>query len=374
MNMNHEYRTPPPHNQEGIGRRILVINPGSTSTKIAVFEDDKPILHKTLRHSSQEIGKFPTITSQYEFRKGAILQELKEAGINSEEFSAVIGRGGLIKPIESGVYEVNDAMKKDLVKGIMGQHASNLGGLIADDIAREIKDAKALIADPVVVDELEDVARVSGHPLMPNISIFHALNQKAIGRKFAKDTNRKYEDLNLIVAHLGGGISIGAHKKGKVVDVNNALNGSGPFSPERSGTLPAYKLAELCFSGEYKIEEISAMITGKGGIVAHLGTNEMPEAQKRVIDGDKHAELVLYAMGYNIAKAIGAAFVALKGEVDAILLTGGIAYNNLIVGYIKQHADCLGKIFVYPGEDEMGALAMNALGVLRGEMKCKVYE
>ncbi|MCL2074482.1 MAG: butyrate kinase [Marinilabiliaceae bacterium] len=355
-------------------RRILVINPGSTSTKIAVFEEDKQVFQKTLRHSSQEIGKFPTIASQYEFRKEAILCELKEAGINCDDFCVVIGRGGLVKPIESGVYEVNDIMKNDLINGKMGQHASNLGGLIADDIAQNIKGAKALIADPVVVDELEDIARISGHPLLPNISIFHALNQKAIGRKFAKDIGKSYDDLNLIVAHLGGGISVGVHKKGKVVDVNNALNGSGPFSPERSGTLPALKLAQLCFSGDYKIEDISAMITGKGGIVAHIGTNEMPLAEQKANDGDNQAELVLHAMGYNIAKAIGSAFVVLKGDVDAILLTGGIAYSDMIVGYIKQYADCLGKIFVYPGEDEMGALAMNAFGVLTGEMKCKVYE
>ena len=352
--------------------KILAINPGSTSTKIAVFEDDKPILQKTLRHSSDEIGKFPTIASQYEFRKEAILNELKAVQINVSELNAVIGRGGLVKPIESGVYEVNDALKHDLINAKM-KHASNLGGLIADDIAREINGAKAYIADPVVVDELEDVARVSGHPLFERVSIFHALNQKAIGRKYAKDIGRNYEDLNLVVAHLGGGISVGAHRKGRVVDVNNALNGSGPFSPERSGTLPAFQLAELCFNGNKNLDEINSMITGKGGVVAHLGTNEMPVATQRAKDGDKYAELVVNAMAYNIAKSIGSAFVALKGEVDAILLTGGIAFNETVVSQIKQHINCLGNVAVYPGEDEMWALAVNALGALAGELKCKEY-
>jgi len=352
--------------------KILVINPGSTSTKIAVFEENKPILLKTLRHSSQEIGQFPSIASQYEFRKETILKELKDAEININDFNAIIGRGGIVRPIESGVYEINESLINDLINAKM-QHASNLGGLIANDIAREISGAKAYIADPVVVDELDDVARISGHPLMPNISIFHALNQKAIGRRFAKENSQVYENLNLIIAHLGGGISVGAHKKGRVIDVNNALNGSGPFSPERSGTLPALQLAELCFSGKYKIEEISTMITGKGGMVAHLGTNEMPTVVEKAEKGDNHASFLLYAMGYNIAKAIGAAYVTLKGEVDGIILTGGIAHNEYVVKYIMEHAECLGKVTVYPGEDEMSALASNALGVLRGEMVCKVY-
>ena len=353
--------------------KILAINPGSTSTKIAVYEDDKPVFQKTLRHSSQEIGEFPTVPSQFEFRKNAILSELYDAGIKSDDFDAVVGRGGVIKPIESGVYEVNDALKQDLINSRMGQHASNLGGLIAEDIAREINNARAFIADPVVVDELDDIARISGHPLLPNISIFHALNQKAIGRKFAKETGKKYEELNLIIAHLGGGISVGAHKQGRIVDVNNALNGSGSFSPERAGTLPALQLAELCFSGKYTIEEVRAMITGKGGLVAHLGTNEAHTAAARAKEGDKKADLVLHAMAYQIAKSIGATYAALKGKTDGIILTGGIAYNEFVVSYIKEYIDCFGKITIYPGEDEMEALAVNALNVLKGEIECKNY-
>ena len=354
--------------------KILIINPGSTSTKIAVYEDDKSVFQKTLRHSSKEIDGFPTVPSQFEFRKNAILNELRDAGIKPDDFAAVVGRGGVVKPIESGVYEVNDALKEDLINSKMGQHASNLGGLIAENIAHEIKGARAFIADPVVVDELDDVARISGHPLLPNQSIFHALNQKAVGRKFAKETGKKYEELNLIIAHLGGGISVGAHKKGRIVDVNNALNGSGSFSPERAGTLPALQLAELCFSGKYTIEEVRAMITGKGGLVAHLETNDAQTAAKRAKDGDKNAEIVLHAMAYQIAKSIGAAYTVLKGQIDGIILTGGIAHNEFVVNYIKEYADCLYKITVYPGEDEMEALAVNALSVLKGEMECKTYK
>ena len=354
--------------------KILVINPGSTSTKIAVYEDDKPVFQKTLRHSTQEIGEFPNIPSQFEFRKSAILKELQDAGIKSDDFAAVIGRGGLVKPIESGVYEVNDALKEDLTIGKMGQHASNLGGLIAEDIACEIKGARAFIADPVVVDELDDIARISGHPLLPNISIFHALNQKAVGRKFAKETGKKYEELNLIIAHLGGGISVGAHKQGRVVDVNNALDGSGSFSPERAGTLPALQLAELCFSEKYTIDEVRTMITGKGGLVAHLGTNDAQTAVKIANEGNKEAELVLHAMAYQIAKSIGAAYAVLKGQIDGVILTGGIAYNEFVVNYIKEYINCFGKITVYAGEDEMEALAVNALSVLRGEIECKTYK
>ncbi len=353
--------------------KILVINPGSTSTKIAVFENEKSVFLKTLRHPSDIIDAFPNIASQYEFRKGAILRELQNSEIDINEINAVVGRGGLVKPIESGVYEVNEALKRDLVKGVMGQHASNLGGLIADDIAKDIPAARAFIADPVVVDELEDLARITGHPLMPRQSKFHALNQKAVSRRFAQSIEKKYEDINLIVAHLGGGISVGAHRKGRIIDVNNALDGFGPFSPERAGTVPAGRLIDICFSGNYTESEVRAMITGKGGLVAHLNTNQAQEAAEWANNGNEHARLILKAMGYQVGKAIGGALVVLKGEVDGIILTGGIAHNKLIVGYIKEYIDFIGKVTIYPGEDEMEALALNALGVLRGELECKNY-
>ncbi|MGM0377267.1 MAG: butyrate kinase [Bacteroidota bacterium] len=353
---------------------ILVINPGSTSTKIAVFENIKSVLLKTLRHSSEDLAQFNDIPSQYEFRKESILNELIAADIDIDNIDAVVGRGGLLRPIPSGVYEVNETMKNDL-KNRSGkqQHASNLGGLIADDIARSLSKARAFIADPVVVDELQDVARITGLPDLPRQSIFHALNQKAVARNYAKSVERSYEDLNLIIAHLGGGISVGAHWKGNVVDVNNALDGFGPFSPERAGTLPSGGLVDMCFSGAFSHDEMRKKVTGKGGLMAHLGTNQAHEAEEMALKGDKHADIVLHAMAYQVAKNIGGCMMVLKGNVDAVILTGGMAQNDTVVKYIRQYIDWIGNIKIYPGEDEMSALAMNALEVLRGERECKVY-
>jgi butyrate kinase len=354
--------------------KVLAINPGSTSTKIAVFRGTKSIFLKNIKHSSEDIRKFPKIADQFEFRKEIILKELREAEIDINKISAVVGRGGLINPIESGVYEVNEKMKDDIKSCRMGEHASNLGALIADDIARSLPHAKAYIADPVVVDELQDVARVAGHPLFKRVSIFHALNQKAIARAHAKSLDRKYEELNLIVAHLGGGISVGAHHKGRVIDVNNALDGDGPFSPERAGTLPAGQLAKLCFSGQYTYDEVKKMITGQGGLVAHAGTNDAYEVEMKAKAGDPKSILLQSAMAYNIGKAIGAMIAVLKGKVDAIILTGGIAHNPDLVDYVKDMVGFAAPVAVYPGEDEMQALAMNGLMVLRGEVQPKTYE
>lgn len=354
--------------------RILSINPGSTSTKIAVYLGDKAVFLKNIKHSADELKDFKKITDQYSFRKEIVLKELVEAGINIEKLHAVVGRGGLIKPIESGVYEVNERMKEDLRKGVLGEHASNLGGLIADDVAKSIPNCRAFIADPVVVDELQDVARISGHPKFDRISIFHALNQKAIARTHAESIDKKYEDLNLIVAHLGGGISVGAHRKGRVVDVNNALDGEGPFSPERSGTLPAGCLARACFSGEYTLDDIKKMITGKGGFVAYFGTNNAYEIELRAKDGDQQAILIQNAMSYQVAKEIGAMAAVLHGRVDAILLTGGIAHNPMLVEYVKNMVEFIAPVVVYPGEDEMKALSMNGLMALTGKVELKVYQ
>ncbi len=354
--------------------RILVINPGSTSTKIAVYRETKPRLVETIRHSPEELERFEHITDQYEFRKKIILGELRKSREKIDEITAVIGRGGMIKPVESGVYEVNEAMKRDLIKGVMGEHASNLGGLIADDIARSLPHARAFIADPVVVDELQDLARVAGHPLFERKSIFHALNHKAIARIYAQQIGREYEELNLIIAHLGGGITVGAHRKGRVIDVNQGLDGDGPFSPERSGTLPVGDLARLCFSGKYTLEDVKKMITGKGGLVAYLGTNDVYQINLKAEAGDKKAAFLLDALAYQVSKEIGAFSVVLKGEVDAILITGGLAYNERIVDFIKVMVAHIARIVVFPGEDEMKALAMNALQVLRGEKECKVYK
>ena len=354
--------------------KILAINPGSTSTKIAVFENTKALLVKTLRHSSEELKPFKTIVDQYEFRKNIILEELKNSGFDITCLDAIVGRGGLLKPILSGVYEVNDRMKEDLRIGVQGQHASNLGGLIADEIAKMAPNAKAYIADPVVVDELSDEARVTGHPIFKRVSIFHALNQKAIARTHARAIGRPYEELNFVVAHLGGGISIGAHHKGKVIDVNNALDGAGPMSPERSGSLPAGQLTDLCFSGKYTIEQIKKMITGEGGLMAHLGTNQAYEVEKMVEQGNAKAKLIQDAMCYQIAKWIGSMATVLKGEVHGILLTGGMANNKYLCDYVREMVSYIAPVFIYPGEDEMGALAANGLMVLQGEVAPKVYE
>jgi butyrate kinase len=353
---------------------LLAINPGSTSTKIAVFRNTKEVFLKNIKHTCEEIHGFEKITDQYEFRKSIILAELKNADINVNNIQIVVGRGGLIKPIRSGVYEVNESMIRDLKVGVLGQHASNLGGLIAHDIAKSLPSARAFIADPVVVDELEDIARISGHPLFERISIFHALNQKAIARQHARAVAQKYEALNLIVAHLGGGISVGAHYQGRVIDVNQALDGDGPFSPERSGSLPVGALVKLCFSGTYTEKDILKMITGKGGLVAYLGTNDAYEVEKRALAGDQKAHIVYDAMAYQVAKEIGAMSTVLKGNVDAILLTGGIAYGKPFVDKVTERVRHISPVYVYPGEDEMRALAMNGLMVMKGETEPLVYE
>jgi len=354
-------------------RLILAINPGSTSTKFSLFEEENLVFEKNLRHTTEELKGFEKITDQFHFRKDLIMNELSARKINLKSITAVVGRGGLVKPIESGIYPVNNRMKEDLIAGLMGQHASNLGGLIAADIASELPSAVAYIVDPVVVDELLDVARISGHPLIERRSIFHALNQKAIARIYADSINRKYEDLNLIIAHMGGGVSVGAHMKGRVVDVNNALDGDGPFSPERAGGLPSGQLAELCFSGKLSHYEVKSMLTGKGGMVAYLGTNSFIEVCKMANNGDKKAILIIDAASYQVSKQIGAMAAVLQGKVDAIILTGGLAFEEDYVNCIKKRVDFISTVKVYPGEDEMKALAYNGLLALDGKIGIKTY-
>lgn len=352
--------------------KILTINPGSTSTKVAVFLNDAELFSKTLRHSAEEIGRYPTILDQLNFRRDVILDAIEASGISLDSLDAVIGRGGMLKPIPSGTYLVNDAMIDSIRHRPTGQHASNLGALLAAEIA-ERAGVKAYIADPVVVDELQPVARLTGLPEITRASIFHALNQKAVARLYAERAGKRYEDMNIIVAHLGGGISIGTHLKGEVVDVNNALDGEGPFSPERAGSLPSLALADLCFSGKYTRAEMAKKISGKGGVVAHLGTNDMREVEKRVKEGDEHARLVVEAMAYGIGKSIGAAATVLKGKVDAIIITGGIAYDKFVVEYIKEMVAFIAEVVVMPGENELEALAMNARLVLENKITPKIY-
>jgi butyrate kinase len=354
-------------------RLILAINPGSTSTKFALFEEDFLLFEKILRHSAEELADYTRITDQFHFRRDLIMKELAGRHTDFQAIAAVVGRGGLVKPIESGIYEVNTRMKDDLTAGILGEHASNLGGLIAEDIASSLPGAKAYIVDPVVVDELEPVARLSGHPAIERISIFHALNQKAVARTYAVSVNREYEEMNLVVVHMGGGISVGAHKKGRVTDVNNAFNGDGPFSPERSGGLPSGQLVDLCFSGSYSHQEIKSMITGKGGIVAYLGTNNFIEVYKMAYNGDQKAILITEAIAYQIAKEIGAMAAALEGKVDAIILTGGLAYQESHVEKIRKMVEFIAEVAVFPGEDEIKALAFNGLLALDGKIEIRKY-
>ena len=352
---------------------ILAINPGSTSTKVAIYQDDKAVRELTLRHSTEELAPFAGVLDQFDFRKQIILDAMKEAGVTLSDIDAVIGRGGLIKPVKSGVYEVNETMIDDIRHRPVGQHASNLGALLAYDIAREAG-AKAYMADPVVVDELQDVARITGHPDIERVSIFHALNQKAMARAYAEKRGVRYEDLNLIVVHLGGGISVGAHRKGEVIDVNNALDGEGPFSPERAGGLPALAVAKWAASGKYDIRQIAKFINSRGGFVAHFGTNSAMEISKRAEEGDQRAALVHDAMCYNVGKAVGAMATVLKGQVDAIILTGGIAHDKYVCKYIGDMVSFIAEVVVMPGENELEALAGNALRVLEGKLTPRVYE
>ncbi len=351
---------------------ILAINPGSTSTKISLYNGAEEVFTKTLRHSSEEIGGFEKVIDQFKFRETTIVAALEESGIKLEDLTAVVGRGGLLRPIASGVYAVNEEMVEDLKSAKYGEHASNLGGIIALEISKRVG-CPAYIADPVVVDEMCDVARVGGHPMFPRLSIFHALNHKATAKLYAKEIGRDYNELNLVVAHLGGGCSIAAHSKGKVVDVNNALMGEGPFSPERTGGISAMQLAKVCFSGEYTHEEIKKIISGKGGIVAHLGTNSFKDVDDMVAAGDPKATLISDAFVYNVAKAIGGMAAALSGNVDGIVVTGGIAYGKLIMQQLTDMVKFIAPVRIYPGEDEMDALVKNALAVIEGREEVKQY-
>ncbi|MFR9651041.1 MAG: butyrate kinase [Rikenellaceae bacterium] len=351
---------------------ILSINPGSTSTKYALYSGEELLFESTLRHSAADIARFSAVVDQREWRESLILDELKSRGVELSSLRAVVGRGGLIKPIAGGIYEVNDALYNDTVNAT-AEHACNLGALIARSIAECSDEAKAYIADPVVVDEMDEVAHLGGHPLLPRHSVFHALNSKAVAHRYAKDSGVSYEGMNLIVAHLGGGVSVSAHRAGRVVDTTNALSGNGAFSPERSGRVEPMQLVEMCFSGEYSREQIGKMLIGAGGVVAHLGTNSMAEVVDRAQSGDEQAAKVMEAFVYNVAKDIGAMSTVLKGAVDAIIITGGVAYNDSIFNLLESRIKWIANIIRYPGEDELEALAMSALEVLRGEREALEY-
>lgn len=352
---------------------ILVINPKNTSSKIAVYKDTKLCFLKTIRYTDEQIAACGSIPGQIEMRKNAILKELKDNDININKLEIVIARGGLIKPVRSGVYKVNDLLKEDLLKGVMGMHATNLGGIIASDIAA-MNNALPLIADPVVVDELSDVARISGHPMFERKSIFHALNQKVVARKYAKTVNKRYEDLQMIVVHAGGGgISVAAHKNGYVVDTNQAFDGDGPFSIERSGSLPVGDLIRLCFSGKYTEKEVLEMVTMKGGLNGYLGTTSLSTIEKNIADGDQKSAFILYAMAYQVAKEAGAMCTVLDGKPDVIILSGDLFQYSTFTNQLIARIDKIGPISVYPNEDEIDALAQDAIGVMKGEIEVLEY-
>jgi len=350
----------------------LVINPGSTSTKIAVFKDLEPIDSTNLRHSNKDLSSYSTMAEQFEYRRNLVMEALENSGVSLEELDSVIGRGGLLKPIPGGTYLVNENMMKDLRFAERGSHASNLGGLLAHSIA-DILNIPAFIVDPVCIDEMEPIARISGMPENPRESLFHALNQKEIARRAAEEMRREYDQVNLVVAHLGGGISVGAHLKGRVIDVNNAVGGEGPFSPERTGGIPAARLVELCFSGQYTEEEMLKRLVGNGGLVAYLGTNDAMEVENRIRQGEEKARLVYEAMAYQVAKEIGACSTVLKGSVDAVVITGGLAHSEMLVGLIIDRISFIAPVKVFPGEDELKALAAGGLRVLAGIEEAKNY-
>jgi butyrate kinase len=351
---------------------VLVINPGSTSTKVALYEEEKSVVVTNLMHSAEELEGYEKITDQYDYRKDMILAWMNESGYKADQLKAVVGRGGLLRPMPSGAYTVTDFMVEDLKVGIQGEHASNLGGLIAKSIA-DTQCIPSFIVDPVAVDEFEPVARISGMPELKRKSLLHALNIKAIAHSVADDMGKTVEDLNLVVAHLGGGISVVPLLKGKMIDANNA-NEMGPFSPERAGGLPVGDVAKLCFSGKYTFNELKTKMRGKGGLVAYLGTNDGREVLKRIEAGDENAKLIFDAMGYQIAKEIGAMATVLKGNLNAIVLTGGVAYSKYLTEYIIEHVGFMAPVIIKAGEDEMKALNEGVLRVLKGEEVAKIYD
>lgn len=352
--------------------KSLIINPGSTSTKIGVFENETLLFEETLRHSTEEISQYASIVEQKDFRKNIIVSFLKEKNMDIHSLDVIVGRGGMLKSIPGGTYAVSDALLQDLKIGKQGQHASNLGGILAKELADSIG-VPSYIVDPVVVDELIPIARYSGVPELPRVSVFHALNQKAVAKRYAKESGKAYQDLRLIVVHMGGGVSVGAHEYGKVIDVFNALDGDGAFSPERAGGVPSGALIKLCFSGQYSQDEVYKKICGKGGFNAYLGTNDMRDVEKMVDEGDAHAKELRDAFVFQVAKDIGSMACVLNGKVDAIIVTGGIAYDKGVVEGLKERAEWIAPFTVYPGEDELLALAQGALRVMNGEEEAMEY-
>ena len=352
--------------------KSLIINPGSTSTKIGVFEDETLLFEETLRHSTEEISQYASIVDQKDFRKDIIVNLLNEKNFDINSLNMVVGRGGMLKPIPGGTYAVTDDLLEDLKIGKQGQHASNLGGILAREIGDSIG-VPSFIVDPVVVDEMMPIARYSGVPELPRTSVFHALNQKAVAKRYANEVGKAYTDLNLIVVHMGGGVSVGAHKNGRVVDIFNALDGDGAFSPERAGSVPSGALVKMCFSGKYTEKEVYKKLVGNGGFNAYMGTNDMRDVEKAVLSGDKNAEEIRDAFVLQVAKDMGSMACVLDGKVDQIIVTGGIAYDKGVVAGLKERAEWIAPFTVYPGEDELLALVQGGLRVINGVEEAMKY-
>ncbi|QQY80118.1 butyrate kinase [Keratinibaculum paraultunense] len=350
--------------------KILAINPGSTSTKIALYEDEKEVFTETIEHPVEVIEKFENVQDQYEMRKDLVMSFLKEKGVNINELSAVVGRGGMLPRVKSGAYVVNETMLDTLKNKPAMEHASNLGAPIAYAIA-QAAGVKAYIYDSVRTDELHDIARISGIPEIERTSTSHVLNTRAMAIKAAKKYGKKYQDMNFVVAHLGGGISLNVHEKGQIVDIIS--DDEGPFSPERAGRLPCTALIELCYSGKYDKKTMLKRIRGNGGLKAYLGTVDAREVEKMIESGDEKAKLIYEAMAYQIAKGIGELATVLEGKVDLIILTGGIAYSKLITSWVKKRVEYIAPVEIMPGENEMESLAYGILRVLKGEEKAREY-
>ncbi|WP_096201641.1 butyrate kinase [Bacillus sp. FJAT-45350] len=352
--------------------KILAINPGSTSTKLAIYHGEIIILNETIRHKDEELAGFSSVIEQKGYRMQQLEKLLVHEGHLLEEFDGIVGRGGFLSPLKSGTYIVNNEMIHDLETAKYGEHASNLGAIIAYDLASSVGIA-AFIVDPIVVDELTDMARLSGIPELERKSHLHALNIKAVSRKVANTIGRPYECFNFIVAHIGGGISIAAMEKGRIIDVNNG-NNEGPYSPERAGGLPSKELIHLCYSGQFTEKEMISKVTKEGGLYAYLGTKSVIEAEERAIQGDIHAQKILEGMIYQLAKEIGAMSTVVNGEIDGIILTGGVSYSEFIINRLRKKIQFLAPVFVQPGEEELEALAFGALRVLSGEEEGNYYQ
>ncbi|MHC5340287.1 butyrate kinase [Listeria welshimeri] len=351
---------------------VLTINPGSTSTKLAVYQGDKVLFEETVRHTMQEFADFNNVQEQFDFRWQVLRRVMDAFGYDVNNLDAVVGRGGLLRPVAGGTYMVTEKMLADLKTNKYGEHASNLGAMLAKKLADTL-DIPSFIVDPVVVDEMQPIARFSGNELIARKSIFHALNHKAAGRKIAKKLGSDYEKLNFVIAHLGGGISVAAHRQGKAVDVNNALDGDGPFSPERSGSLPMNDFLEACFSGKWNKRELHDLIIGRGGMISYLGTNSMLEVEAKVKAGDEKAIQAFDAMAYQVSKEIGACSTVLHGKIDAIILTGGLARSDLFTSKIIEQTNWIASVIIEPGEDELEALNSGVQRVLAGLEKEKLY-